>query len=177
MTDGAAPAQAIRHLHGEGGACRRCLLWSGRTSRWGLSQPPIFWLWSSQQNVTIPTSAEGRAQPWRFLESIDENIQTQVTEEPVGRDALLDLTLIKKGRLPEDVRVKGCLDHSDQEMVKLSILRGDSRAKTRIPTRAFRREDFDFFWDSLRRVPWDKSLKGRKVQESWLIFNNHLPYD
>lgn len=100
-----------------------------------------------------------------------------MTEEPVGRDALLDLTLIKKGRLPEDVRVKGCLDRSDQEMVKLSILRGDSRAKTRIPTLAFRREDFDFFWDSLKRVPRDKSLKGRKVQESWLIFNNHLPYD
>lgn len=74
--------------------------------------------------VTIPISAGGRAQPWRFLDSTDGNIQTQVIEEPVGRGALLDLTLIKKGRLPEDVRVKGRLDCGDQEMVKLSILRG-----------------------------------------------------
>lgn len=135
MTDGAALAQGMRHLHGEGGAWYRgCLLWSGKTSRWGLSQPPIRWFWSSQQTVTIPISAGGRAQPWRFLESIDENIQTQVIEETAGRGALLDLTLTKKGRLPEDVRIKGCLDCSDQEMVKLSILRGDSRAKTNIPT-------------------------------------------
>lgn len=136
----------------------------------------IHWLWSSQQTVTIPISAGGRAQPWRFLECIDENIQTQVTEEPVGRGALLDLTLIKKGRLPEDVRVKGCLDCNDQEMVKLSILRGDSRAKTKILTLSFRREEFGLFWNLLERVLWDRSRKGREVQESWLLFNHHLPY-
>lgn len=88
----------------------------------------------------------------------------------------MHLTLIKKGRLPEDVRVKGCFDCSDQEMVKLSTLRGDSRAKTKIPTLAFRKEHFDLFRDPLERFPWDRSLKGRGVQESWLIFSNHLPY-
>lgn len=87
MTDGAAPAQGIRHLHGEGGAwCRRCLLWSRRTSRWGLSQPLILWFWSSQQTVTIPISAGGRAQPWRLLEGIDDPSDRRASGEgcPVG---------------------------------------------------------------------------------------------
>jgi len=38
----------------------------------------------------------------------------------------------------------------------------------------FRRADFGLFGDLLGRVPWDKALEGRGVQESWLIFKNQL---
>ncbi|KFV20185.1 hypothetical protein N340_14281, partial [Tauraco erythrolophus] len=38
----------------------------------------------------------------------------------------------------------------------------------------FRRADFGLFRDLLTRVQWDEALKGRGVQESWLIFKDHL---
>lgn len=38
----------------------------------------------------------------------------------------------------------------------------------------FNREDFALFMDLLDGVPWDKGPEGREVQESWLIFNDHL---
>lgn len=44
-------------------------------------------------------NTDGNRQPWRFLESTDDNFATQVIKEPARRDALLDLTLKKKERL------------------------------------------------------------------------------
>ncbi|KFO15066.1 hypothetical protein N312_07407, partial [Balearica regulorum gibbericeps] len=41
-------------------------------------------------------------------------------------------------------------------------------------TLACRRADFGLFRDLLGRVPWDKALKGRGAQESWLRFKDHL---
>ncbi|KFV17941.1 hypothetical protein N340_02406, partial [Tauraco erythrolophus] len=38
----------------------------------------------------------------------------------------------------------------------------------------FRRADFGLFRDLLSRVQWDEALAGRGVQESWLIFKDHL---
>ncbi|KFW65086.1 hypothetical protein AS28_14346, partial [Pygoscelis adeliae] len=43
-----------------------------------------------------------------------------------------------------------------------------------ITTLDFRRENFGLFKDLLGRVPWDKALKGRGTQETWLIFKDHL---
>ncbi|KFV13664.1 hypothetical protein N340_14065, partial [Tauraco erythrolophus] len=38
----------------------------------------------------------------------------------------------------------------------------------------FRRADFGLFRDVLARVQWDEALEGRRTQESWLIFKDHL---
>jgi len=65
----------------------------------------------------------------------------------------------------------GCSDH---EMVKLKILRVVRRAHSKLPTLDIRRADFGFFGDLLHRIPWDKPMKEREAQESWLIFENHL---
>lgn len=38
----------------------------------------------------------------------------------------------------------------------------------------FQRTGFGLFSDLLDRALWDKALEGRRAQESWLIFKNHL---
>jgi len=45
---------------------------------------------------------------------------------------------------------------------------------SKLTTLDFRRADFGLFRDLIRRVPWDKALKGTGAHESWLIFKDHL---
>jgi len=81
----------------------------------------------------------------RFLQSIDDNFLMQVVEEPMRRDVLLDLVLMNKEGLDEDVKAGGSLGSNDQEMVNFRILCGGSRAICRIKTLDFRRADFGLF--------------------------------
>lgn len=55
----------------------------------------------------------------RFPLCIDGNFLLQVAEEPMRRDAVLDLILTNKEGLAGNVKVKGSLDFSDHEMVKI----------------------------------------------------------
>ncbi|PKU41564.1 glycerol kinase [Limosa lapponica baueri] len=73
-----------------------------------------------------------------------------------------------------NVKLTDSLDCSDHEMVEFKIIRAARKAHTKIATLDFRREDFSLFRDLLGRVPWDKALKGRGAQESWLIFKDQL---
>ncbi|GAB0205877.1 mitochondrial enolase superfamily member 1 [Grus japonensis] len=114
------------------------------------------------------------AQSRRFLQSIDDNFLTQLVEEPTRRGVLLDLVLTKKGGQVEDVKVGGSLGCSDHEMVEFRILRGRSRAVSRITTLDFRRANFGLFKDLLGRIPWVKVLEGGGVQESWSVFKHHF---
>ena len=90
-------------------------------------------------------------------------------EEPTRRSALLVLMLTNKEGLVGDVKVEGSLGCSDHEVVEFRILRGGSRAKSKITTLDFRKSDFDLFKGLLSRFPWDKALEGRGAQESWSI--------
>ena len=73
-----------------------------------------------------------------------------------------------------NVKLKGSLGCSDHEMVEFKILRAARRVHGKLTTLDFRRADSDVFQNLLDRVPWDKALQGRGVQESWLIFKDHL---
>ncbi|GAB0207304.1 hypothetical protein GRJ2_003196000 [Grus japonensis] len=114
------------------------------------------------------------AQSRRFLQSIDDNFLTQVVEESTRRGVVLDLVLTNKEGLVGDVKVGGSLGCSDHEMVEFRILRGRSRAISRITTLDFRRGNFGLFKDLLGRIPWVRALEGRGVQESWSIFKHHF---
>ncbi|GAB0204363.1 hypothetical protein GRJ2_002901900 [Grus japonensis] len=117
----------------------------------------------------------GHKQSRRFLECIDDNFLLQVIEEPTRRGAVLDLVLTKKEGLVGNVKLKGSLGCSDQQVVELKIHRAVRRAQSRLTTLDFRRADFGFFRDLLGGVPWDKALEGRGAQDSWLVFKDHLP--
>jgi len=94
----------------------------------------------------------------RSLQSIDDNFLMQVVEEPTSRGVLLDIVLMTKEGLVEDVKVGGSLGCTDHEMVTLD----------------FRRANFGLFKDLLGGIPWVSALEGRGVQESWSLFKNHF---
>lgn len=88
--------------------------------------------------------------------------------EPTRRDALLDLMLSSNERLFGAVKVRGSLGCSDHKMVEFRIMRGRSRTKSKIISL-----DFGLCRDLLGRVPSDKAVEGRGVQEDWLMFKQH----
>jgi len=61
----------------------------------------------------------------RFLQNINDNFLMQVVEEPMRTGVLLNLVLMNKEGLVEDVKDGGSLGCSDQEMVKVRILHGN----------------------------------------------------
>ena len=89
---------------------------------------------SSSEDISWEDHTARQAQSRRFLQSIDDNFLMQVVEEPTRKGALLDLVLTNKEGLVEDVKVGGRLGCSDHEMVEFMILRGGSRAISRIKT-------------------------------------------
>ena len=78
----------------------------------------------------------------RFFQSIGDNFLMQVVEEPTSGGILLDLVLMNKEGLVQDVKVGDRLGCSDHEMVNFRILGGGSRAISRIKTLDFRRANF-----------------------------------
>jgi len=113
-------------------------------------------------------------QSWRFLQSIDDNFLMQVVEELTRRGALLDLVLMNKEGLIEDVKDGGSLGCSDHEMFNFRILRGGSRATSRITALDFRRVNFGLFKELHGGIPCTRALEGRGVQESWSLFKRHF---
>ena len=93
-------------------------------------------------DISLENHTARQAQSRRFLQNIDDNFWTQVVEESKRKGALLDLVLTNKEGLVEDVKVGGGLGCSDHEMVEFRILRGGSRAISRIKTLDHRRANF-----------------------------------
>ncbi|GAB0176518.1 mitochondrial enolase superfamily member 1 [Grus japonensis] len=85
---------------------------------------------------------------------------------------MLDLVLTNKEGLVGDVKLKGSLGCSDHEMVEFRILRAARREHSKLTTLDFRGADFGLFRDPLGRIPWDKALEGRGVQDSWDVKGN-----
>lgn len=54
------------------------------------------------------------------------------------------------------------------------ILRAMRKMHSKLATLDFRRAELVLFRDVVGRVPWDKALEGRGVQESCLIFKDHI---
>ena len=98
----------------------------------------------------------------------------QGVKEPTRRGTLLDLVLMNKERLVEDVQAGGSLGCSDHEIMNFSILHGGSRAISRIKTLDFRRANFGLFKELLGEILCARALEGRGVQVCWLLFKHHF---
>lgn len=98
----------------------------------------------------------------RFLQTIDDNFQTQVTEEPTGRVVLVDIVLVNRGGLFGDVKAEASFSSRDLEMVEFRTLCGGSTVKSRMTTL-----DFKGLTLAFSRV---RTLQGRGLQEIWLMF-------
>lgn len=87
-------------------------------------------------DLTTLTSAEGATQQnklsRRFLASIDHNFLTQMMEEPLRKDVLLNFVLTRTEGLVVAVKARhsrGCCEH---EIVEFSILYGGNRRANEI---------------------------------------------
>ena len=87
---------------------------------------------------------------------------------------LLDLILTNKEGLAEEVKAGSSLSCSDHEMVEFRILRGGSRAISRIKTLNFRGANFGLCKELLGGILWVRFLEGRGVQDGCLLFKHHF---
>ncbi|KAJ7424057.1 glycerol kinase [Pitangus sulphuratus] len=71
---------------------------------------------------------------------------SEVTEKSTRRVAVLDLVLINKEGLVEDVKFKDSLESSDDETVEFEILRAARREHSKLATLDFRRADLASAW-------------------------------
>jgi len=62
--------------------------------------------------------------------------------------------------------VRGCLGLSDHEMIELSVRGGVKRGASKITTMDFWKAGFGLFRILVERVPWERVLKGKGVQEN-----------
>ncbi|GAB0179440.1 hypothetical protein GRJ2_000409300 [Grus japonensis] len=90
----------------------------------------------------------GHKQPRRFLECIDDNFLTQVKEEPMKGDPLLNLIPTNKEKL-----VGVSLGCTNCEMVEFRILREGRKATSRITALAFMKVNSGLFRGSAWRNP------------------------
>lgn len=58
---------------------------------------------------------------WKLLKFVGDNFLSQVVSEPTRKGALLDLLFVNREELMEDVMARGCLGHSDCEMLEFKI--------------------------------------------------------
>ena len=78
---------------------------------------------------------------------------------------MLDLVLTNEEGLMSNMKFKGSVGCSDQEMVEFKTLRVSKRALSKLVALDFRRADFELFRELLGRVTWEKVLGGRAAQE------------
>lgn len=86
------------------------------------------------------------------------------------RGELLDLVLINKEGLVENMKVGGNLGYSDHETVEFRILRGRQKAISRIAILGFTGAYFSLFEDLFGGITWFRALEGKGAKESWTIY-------
>jgi len=72
------------------------------------------------------------------------------------------------------VEAGDCLGQRNHEIVELSVL-GDARRVTgKTAILNFQRVDFDLFRMLVAGVPWKSLLKGKGVQEAWMLLKMEI---
>ena len=118
-----------------------------------------------QHIMPVMTSASEQFQT--FLQCVGDIFLTQLVRESTRGSKILDLLYVNRKGLAGDVKVGGCLGHSDQEMLHFSILAAPQRWVIRTATLGFWRADFNLFRTMVERVPWEVVLENVGAQEGW----------
>jgi len=105
---------------------------------------------------------------------MEDNFLTQLVSEPTRGGASLDLLFTNRERQVGDVFVRGCLGLNDHEMIEFSV-RGEVKSGvSKTTSMDFQRADFGLFRTLVERVPWERVLKGKWVQEGWTFFKEEI---
>jgi len=115
-----------------------------------------------------------RKQSRRFPKCVEDNFLMPLVREPTRGGALLDLLFTNREGLVGDVVVGDCLGFSDHEIIEFLVQGEIKRGASNITTMDFQRADFGLFRTLVERVPWDRVLKGKGVQEGWTFFKEEV---
>ena len=126
--------------------------------------PDVCWKYNAAQ----------RKQSRRLLEWVEDSFLTQLVQEPTRGGALLDLLFTNSEGLVGDVKAGDCLGQSNHETVEFSILGDVRRVTSKTAVLNFKRVDFDLFRTLVARVPWESLLKGKGVQEAWMLLKMEI---
>jgi len=105
----------------------------------------------------------------KFLKFVGSNFLLQVLSDLTRKDALLGLLFVNTEGLVGDVRVGGCLDHSDREMVEFKIFVVMRIKVSRVATLDFKRANFKLFREQLSNVHWKSAFEVLGVDECWSV--------
>ena len=70
--------------------------------------------------------------------------------------------------------VGGCLGLSDHEMIEFFVRGEVRRGAIKTTTMDFQRADFVLFRALVERVPWERVLQAKGVQEGWTLFKEEV---
>jgi len=70
--------------------------------------------------------------------------------------------------------VRGCLGHSDHEMIEFSVRGEVKRGASKITTMDFQKADFGLFRTLVERVPWERVLRCKGVHAGWTFFKEEV---
>ncbi|XP_073518171.1 uncharacterized protein [Phyllobates terribilis] len=110
----------------------------------------------------------------KFLSSLADNFIFQKVGEKTRGSATLDLILINREEMVEEVKVAGTLGGSDHAIIEFWITRGGRHVKTQTSRLDFRKADFKRLRKRIGGIQWLDVLKDKNVQEGWEIFKNEI---
>jgi len=115
-------------------------------------------------------STAERKKSRRFLECMEDNFLMQLVSKPTRGGASLELLFTNREGLVGDVVVGGHLGLSDHEMIECLIQAEVKRGLCKTTNMDFWRADFGLFRMLVEKVPWERALTGKGVQEGWTFF-------
>jgi len=101
---------------------------------------------------------------------VEDNFLTELVSQPTRRGASLDLLFTNRGGLVRDVVARGRLGLSSHEMTECSVLGEVKRGASKTTTMDFQSAVFGLLRTLVERVPSERFLKGKGVQEGWTFF-------
>ena len=103
-----------------------------------------------------------------------ENFVMKLVREPTKGGAPVDLMFTNRERLVENVKIRSCLEQSDHKMVEFPILGKVRSGGSKTAAFDFWRADIELSSTQVVRLPRDSVLKGKGVQEGWLLLKKEV---
>jgi len=103
-----------------------------------------------------------------------ENFVMKLVREPTKGGAPVDLMFTNREKLVENVKIRSCLEQSDHKMVEFPILGKVRSGGRKTAAFDFWRADIELSSTQVVRLPRDSVLKGKGVQEGWLLLKKEV---
>jgi len=110
----------------------------------------------------------------RFLERVEDNFLMQLGSDPTRGGALLDVLFSNREGLVGGVVVGGHPGLRNHELIDFSVHGEVKRGASKTTTMDFWRAAFGLFRMLVKRVPWERVLKGKGVQAGWTFFKKEV---